>query len=328
VSGLSGVVALSAASCSDDAKTNGTESRSQDLSDTELTALCGDMVAKATADTRKTETKPDDTDKPDLDALCADQVAAAKTECPEPAKPDLTALCTEPVKVAKESATPKAAQLDGLCADRVESAKSAALAPKTAEDKTISAEQKEYTFAQLTTQCDSRGGYVEVHAACGSHNSCKGFSYGDWGPGAAVLTEHSCTGVNGCAGLSCVTTAEDKGEKTGAELYEAKYADPGPGACTNCHAVWEHGAEKGDATKFKVWLAPGSTRTAANWLDRSAAEQERVVAFGAHSIVPNGPALENMSAYSQVLSRKQIERLVAHLRTLQPVIETIKLVDP
>jgi hypothetical protein len=143
-----------------------------------------------------------------------------------------------------------------------------------------------------------------------------------------MLTEHSCTGVNGCAGLSCVVLPEEKNkDKTGAELYDLMFGDNEPSSCSNCHAD-NSDHDHPDLEKFMVYVLEGSTRTDKNWLDRTAAEQERVVAFGAHSVLPDGTALNNMDSYRKVLSRKEIERVVAHLRTLTPVIKVIKTKDP
>jgi hypothetical protein len=278
------------------------------------------------ADAKKTAVgKPEET-KPDLDALCEDRVKEAKSSVEAP---DTEKLCKDAVAEAKSSCSavekPDTAK---LCADPVKEAVAKATAPKTSDEKTIKAEQKEFTFADLTKTCDSRGGYVEVHAACGGTNSCQGFSYGDWGPGAAMLTEHSCTGVNGCAGLSCVVLPEEKNkDKTGAELYDLAFGETDPSSCTNCHADHtDH--DNPDKSKFMVYLLEGSTRTDKNWLDRTAAEQERVVAFGAHSVLSDGTAMTNMASYNKVLSRKEIEKVVAHLRTLTPVIKPIKTKDP
>jgi mono/diheme cytochrome c family protein len=213
-----------------------------------------------------------------------------------------------------------------LCADAVKTAEAKALQPKTPDEKTISAEQKEFTFADLTKTCDSRGGYVQVHGACGGVNACQGFSYGDWGPGSAMLTEHSCTGVNGCAGLSCVVLPEEKNkEKSGAELYDLLFADTEPNSCSGCHG--DHSGDEPDLTKFAVYVLDGSPRNATNWLERTAAEQERVVAFGTHTVLPDGTAMANMAAYNKVLSRKEIEKVVAHLRTLTPMIKVMKTKD-
>jgi hypothetical protein len=60
------------------------------------------------------------------------------------------------------------------------------------------------TLTLFTTQCDARGGVVEIHPHCGGANSCKGMSYDT---GTLVLTEHSCRGMNACAGYSCIICA-------------------------------------------------------------------------------------------------------------------------
>lgn len=57
------------------------------------------------------------------------------------------------------------------------------------------------TLEQFTKDCDARGGTVEIHAHCGGENSCRGMSYDT---DTKVLTEHTCKGMNTCAGYSCV----------------------------------------------------------------------------------------------------------------------------
>lgn len=49
--------------------------------------------------------------------------------------------------------------------------------------------------------CTERGGTLELHAHCGGANSCHGLSYDT---DTHVLTEHTCQGMNTCAGFSCV----------------------------------------------------------------------------------------------------------------------------
>ena len=313
---LSGLVAVSgAAACSDDKSTGSSTGGAEVPSDAELSALCSDMVKKV-----ESASKADD-----LDAVCKDKVEDAKNACETPKPPDTDALCKDKVAEAKNQC-PKP-DATALCADMVKSTKES-FAPKTPEEKTTNAEQKEYTFAEIEKKCDERGGYTQIHAACGGQNTCKGFSFGDWGPGAATLTEHSCTGVNGCGGLSCVVLPEDKrADKTGAELYDLKFGDTDPSACTNCHADHTN-HDKPDTSKFMVYVMPGSTRTTANWLDRKASEQERLVAFGVHYTDAEGRAHQNMAPYNTVLSRKEIERIIKHVRTLTPVIKTIKVADP
>lgn len=196
----------------------------------------------------------------------------------------------------------------------------------TSEEKTINAEQKEYKFSELTEMCDKRGGYTQIHAACGGHNACAGFSYGDWGPGAAMFTEHSCTGVNGCLGLSCVDLPKDAG-RSGKDIYEGEDVFPEPlNDCGGCHGGYYDDAKKWvhDPAYFAVYVLKDSTRTAENWLDRSAREQELVTAFGARSVLPDGTAIQNMAEYHGVLSRAETERVVAYIRTLKPSIVTIK----
>jgi hypothetical protein len=300
VSGL--VAASSAAACDDDSS----KSNAQELEVDELKALCADMVEEAKSENGSAERESPKPEEVNLDAVCKDKVEEAKKSIP---KPNVEMLCADPVKTA----------VDG------------ALKPKTAEEKTTGSEQKEYSFAALTKMCDERGGYAEIHAACGGQNTCKGFSYGDWGPDAAVLTEHSCTGTNGCLGLSCVVGVEGRfADKTGAELYGQEFSDTEPHDCLGCHAetLDENDHSKKDLNTFFVWVQPGSTRTAENWLDVPATEQERKVFFGARYTDGHGRQIQNMAAYHKVLSRKEIERVVAHIRTLKPIVRTMKVQDP
>lgn len=186
----------------------------------------------------------------------------------------------------------------------------------------ISETEGNKTFAELKVECDKRGGFTQVHAACAGVNACAGFSYGDWSPG--VLSEHTCAGVNGCNGLSCVVLQDDSG-KTGKEIYEEALPETGPRSCTNCHAVW--GDDGPDTTKFKLYLLAGSPRDASNWLDYPASSQARIVAFGKHGLLDDGTAYSNMSAYHKLYSRAEIERVVEYIRTLEVVPTTIKVSD-
>lgn len=328
---LTGLMAAGSFGCSDSNDDNQAERSDENLTDEQLRSMCADLVDEAkheaqAADDDKASESSSSGAASDLDALCADRVQEAKDTCE---KPDADSLCKEMVADAKSMCPePEKPDAKTFCADAVKDAVAKATAPVAPDDKVTDAEQKEYTFAELTQMCDERGGYVEVHASCGGVNSCKGFSFGDWGPGAATLTEHSCSGANGCAGLSCVVLPEDKHpDKTDAELYDAMFADTEPSSCTNCHAPHDDDGMP-DLGKFNVFVYEGSTRDASNWLERSAAEQERVVAFGAHTVLPEGIAMQNMAAYHKVLSRTEIERLVAHIRTLDPVIKVMKTQDP
>src|SRR5262245_56676533 len=57
------------------------------------------------------------------------------------------------------------------------------------------------TLERFTAECDTRGGHVEIASHCGGVNSCKGMSYDQ---DTHVLTEHTCRGMNTCAGYSCI----------------------------------------------------------------------------------------------------------------------------
>lgn len=62
-------------------------------------------------------------------------------------------------------------------------------------------ETKDVTLEAFTADCDALGGVIEIHPHCGGSNSCKGMSYDT---GTKVYTEHTCKGLNTCAGFSCV----------------------------------------------------------------------------------------------------------------------------
>jgi hypothetical protein len=57
------------------------------------------------------------------------------------------------------------------------------------------------TLEKFTADCDALGGTVEIHPHCGGSNSCKGMSYDT---ATQTLTEHTCKGLNTCAGYSCI----------------------------------------------------------------------------------------------------------------------------
>ena len=116
---------------------------------------------------------------------------------------------------------------------------------------------------------------------------------------------------------------------TGKEIYEKEsWGDPGPGACTNCHGDYSD-EDNPDYSRFKVLQFEGGVRTTDDWLDtRSVAEQERMVAFGVHGVRPDGVAYRNMAPYKNQLSRAEIARVVKYVRTLKPLLATIKTEDP
>lgn len=328
---VSGLLAVVPAACGSDSSSKDSNTKSDaELSDAELSALCqpkiDDAVDKATKDQ-------------DLDKVCAGTVKAAQDSY-KPSDSQLKTLCGDMVgaagdmcmsdldKANKDASDSKAkiASLDDTCNALI----------TTREEKSTNSEQKEYTFAQLTKMCDDRGGYTQIAASCGGHNTCKGFSYGDWGPGAATLTEHTCAGANGCLGVQCVDTAKDQ-KRSPKDLYTMKYDDPGPSPCTSCHA--QHDANgNDDASTFIVWTydtnnSPwaGPERTIDNWKDtRTAAQQERIVAFGVPmAVLPDGTAVNHMAPYYKYLSRNEIAGLVKYIREeLKASISKVKTKDP
>lgn len=255
----------------------------------DLNTLCQGMVDDALA-----QQEMQNQDNLDLDMLCADMVSAAQMQMGDP-------------------------DLDTLCADMVAEASTATSAEVTSQ------ESKQYTFAELTQMCDDRGGYVQIHASCGSVNSCAGFSYGDWGEGA-VLAEHTCAGANGCKGLSCIDLPDDA-MRSADDIMAATYDEGGPGSCADCHTVNDDNGDP-DPSKFKLFLLPGSARTVDNWLDLPAATQSRIVAFGSYGVDDESKAYAHMAAYKSVLSRAEIERVVDYIRTLEPVVAVVKTKDP
>ncbi len=202
-------------------------------------------------------------------------------------------------------------------------------APPEEPSKVISETEGNRTFAEVKAACDARDGYVEIISACSGMNKCAGFFYGDWDPG--LTTEHSCSGVNGCNGISCVVLPPDSG-KTALQVLSGEgvtFETYGAQPCSNCHADFS-GAQP-DSTKFKVWLHPGEGRNASNWLSRSAEAQAKMIAFGTHGVLDDGTAYASMQGYWKIYSRAEIERVVEYIRTTSStniMFADIKLSDP
>lgn len=182
-------------------------------------------------------------------------------------------------------------------------------------------------LASLKSECDTLGGYMQVHASCSGSNDCAGFSYGDWDPG--VYTEHTCAAANGCVGASCVVLPKDSGQTAEEILFAEELPAGGPQPCWFCHAESQHqpdGSYTKDKTKFKVWIPEGSTRNETNWLNISVEEQEAIIAFGRVGIIgPPGQQVtqRSMKGYHKLYSRAEIQRVVQHLRKMTPIIKVI-----
>jgi hypothetical protein len=183
------------------------------------------------------------------------------------------------------------------------------------------------TRAQLEALCDQKGGYIQMHASCSGANMCRGFSYGDWDE-EAELQEHTCASANGCVGLSCVYTGADS-PKTVEELWQQDYGDGKPASCRTCHSPSTKVGNEYvyDYTKFRVFVMPGSTRTAANAFETmSAYAMEQIIAFGKVVQHADGTTNSSMRGYHQLLSRKDIKRLIEYLRKMTPEMKEIPMV--
>lgn len=166
--------------------------------------------------------------------------------------------------------------------------------------------------SQLTRS--GRPGVVQVHASCAGTNSCRGMTYQTWNE----VYEHTCRGVNSCAGWSCVETAEDQG-RTGAETFVA-------GTCDFCHAVHHEEGDEPDLTKFKVPVLSGKDpqeHVVDFWAKRSDAYLRSIIAFGIRGVTSSEVAFANMPGSHHLVSLNEMNELIAHLRTLEPVGEAV-----
>jgi mono/diheme cytochrome c family protein len=168
-------------------------------------------------------------------------------------------------------------------------------------------EDGEVSLAEFESQCaksaklvgDAGAGIVQFHASCAGTNSCRGMVLQTWGE----LYEHSCRGVNACAGWSCVETAADQDREGGEAFLDAH--------CGNCH-----GSKDGT---FKVLVPPGEdvgTYVEDFWGKRSDDFLQSVIAFGISYTSEDGYRVSNMPGAYHLISRAEIDRLIATLRQL------------
>ncbi|XYH96542.1 MopE-related protein [Sorangium sp. So ce1128] len=157
----------------------------------------------------------------------------------------------------------------------------------------------------------ARPGVVQVHASCAGTNSCRGMVYQTWNE----IYDHSCRAVNGCAGWSCVETAEDQGRDGPASFAAA--------GCNHCHS--------GPEGTFTVQVPPGeevSEFLTDFWDRRSDLYLQSIIAFGIDGVASEGTAYSNMPGAYHLLSRAEMDGLIAHLRTLTPDGENFEQVPP
>jgi mono/diheme cytochrome c family protein len=169
-------------------------------------------------------------------------------------------------------------------------------------------------FAEFEAACELRGGVVQIHAACAGSNACRGMSYGNWGE-EALLIEHTCRGMNGCNGWSCVELAAGEG-RDGEAVYEA--------SCSGCHG-WEGPLETVDEAgaevsipQFTVFLPPGADVDAelAALPERSQGELRATIAFGRAGISVGGRATSNMPGFHEQLSLAEVDAVIAYVRSM------------
>jgi mono/diheme cytochrome c family protein len=171
----------------------------------------------------------------------------------------------------------------------------------TDNDGAISLAEFEVACAQSALpflQANGRPGVVEVHASCAGTSSCRGMNIHPW----SEVFQHDCRGVNACAGWSCVETAVDD-EQTGQQAYETV-------GCLNCHA--------GTDGAFKVLVPEGEDvdATVSTFFARSDTRFRSAIAFGASGLSSSGHAVSNMPAHVEQLSLREIDAVVAYVRSL------------
>lgn len=171
----------------------------------------------------------------------------------------------------------------------------------TDDDGAISFAEFEAACAQSALpflEANGRPGVVEVHASCAGTSSCRGVILHPWNE----VFQHDCRGVNYCAGWSCVETAVDE-EQTGQEAYETV-------GCLNCHT--------GADGAFKVLVPEGEDvdATVSTFFARSDTRFRSVIAFGVSGLSNSEHAVSNMPGHFETLSLREINAVIAHLRTL------------
>lgn len=141
-------------------------------------------------------------------------------------------------------------------------------------------------------------GVLETHSSCSGTSSCRGMILHPWNE----LYEHDCGGVNGCQGWSCVETAAGE-DRDGPTAFTAAH-------CDYCHT--------GSDGAFLVVIPEGEDPAAYvdGFFDRSDTEFRSAIAFGLRGIDANGVAWSNMPAHYAVLSRAEMDSVIAYVRTL------------
>lgn len=139
-------------------------------------------------------------------------------------------------------------------------------------------------------------GVVNTHASCSGTNACRGMQLHPWGD----FFEHDCRGVNYCAGWSCTETAPDQNRDVPTLLKAT--------GCNNCH--------HDDTYDFVVLVPPGDDPAAApaKLLAKSDDHLRSSIAFGIAGVAPSGFAYQNMPRHYDVMSRAEMDKVMAWIR--------------
>lgn len=166
----------------------------------------------------------------------------------------------------------------------------------TDEDGAISLAEFDAACASGALLGEGRPGVVSTQAACGGTSACRGMVLHPWNE----LFVHDCRGVNYCAGWSCTETAEDE-SRDGPTAFEE-------GGCTMCHT--------GENNAFKVLVPEGQDVDAfvAGFLDRPDARFRAAIAFGISGISEGHFAYRNMPPHYEILSRAEMDTVIAFVR--------------
>jgi hypothetical protein len=171
------------------------------------------------------------------------------------------------------------------------------------------------SLAEFATGCEKSSllsekgapGIVQVHASCAGTNSCRGMVYQTWNE----LYEHSCRGVNGCSGWSCVALAAD-GKRTAEQAWDA-------GHCGYCHSPYDDAGEPIPGV-FQVPVHEGAdeAETVANfWTSRSQDALRAAIAFGIDGMTDDGLAYSNMPGAHTVLSLRETDALIDYIQEME-----------
>jgi hypothetical protein len=164
----------------------------------------------------------------------------------------------------------------------------------------------EVSFEEFDAACsksaqilgDANPGVAQRHVTCAGTNSCRGMVLHPW----LELYQHDCRGVNGCAGWSCVETADDEGRE-GEEIFAEE-------TCNFCHT--------GTDGAFLVHVPHGEDPEA--WLGtfwaRSDEQMRAAVAFGKTHIAEDGFFQSDMPGFYNTISRREIDAVLAWARAL------------